>query len=198
VSAAWSNFKGTALSEGHKAFRSRFLPAVTDFLGDVIVYQRNRPEVWSAVRNALDQFATDNNTGPLGTIDRPLPVIGHSLGGVIAFDMAVAMDPPLYISKLITMGSQPSFFHVVDPRGETPPGVLPPYISGKKLPLPTTIGQWTSFWEPLDPFAFLVEEIFEGKVHDVEIEHLPDAGLYTHSDYWIHSSVHDQIGLFLD
>jgi hypothetical protein len=43
-----------------------------------------------------------------GTIDRPIKAIGHSLGGVILFDLAVSTSgPPIWLSHLVTLGSQP-------------------------------------------------------------------------------------------
>ncbi|MEU8728679.1 hypothetical protein AB0C68_04755 [Streptomyces tendae] len=59
--------------------------------------------------------------GP-GPPDRPVRVVAHSLGGVVAVDMATA-SAPLWTSSLLTFGSQAAFFHVCDPRG----GQLAPY-----------------------------------------------------------------------
>jgi hypothetical protein len=78
---------------------------------------------------------------------QPVDVLAHSLGGVITFDTATA-DQPLWIRQFVTFGSQPSLFHVCDPRG----GALTPY-AGAPVQLPQSIGAWTNLWEPLDPVA---------------------------------------------
>jgi surfactin synthase thioesterase subunit len=46
---------------------------------------------------------------------QPVDVLAHSLGGAITFDTATA-DQPLWIRQFVTFGSQPSLFHVCDPR----------------------------------------------------------------------------------
>lgn len=200
ITAAWTIFKGTALGGIQQTLRREWLPMMTEFLGDVIVYQRHRSEIQKIVRKALHRAATGRGVkvAQLGTKANPIAVIAHSLGGVISFDMATAADPPLYISKLFTMGSQPSFFHIADPRDDKKPPSLAPYRDGKKVKLPKTIKMWRNFWEPLDPFAFIATKVFEGNVHDIRIDHLQSSGLYTHSDYWDHRQVHSQIRSFLD
>jgi hypothetical protein len=108
--------------------------------------------------------------------------MAHSLGGVIAVDMATN-DEPLWIRRLITFGSQPSYFHVCDPRG----GALEPY-TGTPIQLPKSIGAWTNLWEPLDPLAFVAARVFrlhDGSLpKDKKVPHLASSGLWTHSDYW--------------
>ena len=61
----------------------------------------------TAFRATIDQVDPDLGRGP----ERPVRVIGHSLGGVIAVDIATA-DVPLWTRCLVTFGSQSPFFHV--------------------------------------------------------------------------------------
>ncbi len=119
----------------------------------------------------------------LGTSkEHPIDVLAHSLGGVVAIDMATATQL-LWVRRLVTFGSQPSFFHACDPRG----GVLEPY-SGVPVKLPPSVGSWTNLWEPLDPLAFAAARVFElyngSAPIDVEVPHLASSGIWTHSDYW--------------
>jgi hypothetical protein len=196
IGAAWTSFKGTALGGLQQDFRGKHLPQLTEFLGDIVVYQRHRSEVQDIVRKALTDYAEKNKLNDLGTEKRPLPVIGHSLGGVISFDMAVAGNPQLWISKLVTMGSQPAFFHVVDPRDDQSPPRVEKF-QGTRLKLPPTIGKWRNFWEGLDPFAFVANGIFDGD-YDIPVDHIAESGFYTHSDYWINATLHQQIKMFLE
>lgn len=102
-------------------------------------------------------------------------VIGHSLGGVIAVDMATANDP-LWTESLVTFGSQSPLFHVCDPRG----GQLRPYEDGARVALPASLGAWTNLWEPLDVLAFIAAKMF--RMHDgsapvdVPVAHLASSG----------------------
>jgi hypothetical protein len=168
------------LGQGLDTFiRRKAAPGFASFVGDVFVYQAHRAEIHERVRSALR--AAD---GDLGTEERPVAVLGHSLGGVIAFDLAVAGEPRLHTRPLITFGSQSPFFHVIDPRG----GDLTRFMPPDPLPLPPTIPRWINLWEPLDPLAFVAAKVFRlasGKAPtDLEVRHLASYGLWTHSAYW--------------
>ncbi|WP_396912884.1 hypothetical protein [Mycolicibacterium sp.] len=158
--------------------RTTLLPGITRAVGDILVYQRHRERIHDRLRSTID--AVDPRLGR--SADHPVDVLAHSLGGVVAVDMATA-DDPLWIRTLVTFGSQPSFFHVCDPRG----GQIAPY-SGLPVTLPRSIQTWTNLWEPLDPLAFAAAPIFalhDGSApSDAEIAHLASAGLWTHSGYW--------------
>ncbi|MGW0556691.1 hypothetical protein ACWDZ6_21200 [Streptomyces sp. NPDC002926] len=161
------------------ALRTRFGPATTRFLGDVLVYQRHRAAIQARVREQI--AAVDPRLG--ATPDHRVRVAAHSLGGVIAVDMATAQDP-LWISSLVTFGSQPSYFHLCDPRG----GQLTPYRPDTPVALPASLGRWTNLWQPLDVLAFAASRIFrlvDGTPPvDVPLPHTASAGLWTHSEYW--------------
>ena len=159
--------------------RHQLMPFLGRFLGDVFVYQRDREPIQRRCREAL------HRAGPeLSTKGKPVSVIAHSFGGVIMFDMAVASMPPFWIKHLVTFGSQPPLFHVLDPRG----GKMLPYQPGTPVNLPAAIQTWTNLWEPLDPLAFIAGKVFrllDSKTpEDQQVEHLASSGLWTHSVYW--------------
>jgi pimeloyl-ACP methyl ester carboxylesterase len=114
---------------------------------------------------------------------KPISVIAHSLGGVIAFDAATRSSDALWIDGFVTFGSQAAFFQVLDPRPS-----LPLYIPGRPIRLPETIERWTSLWEPLDVLAFAAGKVF--RLHsglaptDVRLVHDLHSGLATHGTYW--------------
>ena len=127
------------------------------FMADVITYQSQgrRALVHARMREVIDK-----ELGPeYGTEAKPVTVIAHSLGGVISFDMATAEHDALHIDNLITLGSQPGFFHLLDPR----PGLVPPF-DGDPVMLPGTIGRWTNIWDEYDVVAFGVGDLF--RLHD--------------------------------
>ncbi|SET47219.1 hypothetical protein [Geodermatophilus poikilotrophus] len=158
--------------------RSSAAPGVARFLGDVLVYQRHRAAIHARVRETVEKHGSG-----LGSRDRPVRVLGHSLGGVITLDLATGHNP-LWVSSLLTFGSQFSFFHAVDPRG----GLISPLTDGLPAILPPSVAAWTNLWEPLDLLAFCAAPVFrlhDGSTpRDVRVPHLASAGLWTHSAYW--------------
>jgi hypothetical protein len=171
------------------AMRSRFGPGTTRFLGDVLVYQRRQEAIHARVRQVIDEVCPDLGRGP----DRPVRVVAHSLGGVIAVDMATSAEP-LWTDSLVTFGSQAAFFHVCDPRG----GQLAPYAGGPPVRLPASLNRWTNLWEPLDVLAFAASKVF--RLHDgtapvdLPVDHPASIGVWTHSAYWRLPSVASVIG----
>ena len=127
--------------------------AVLPFLADVITYQSHgrRRLVHQRMRDVIDKELG----AEYGTAKRPVSVIAHSLGGVISFDMATAETDALYIDRFVTLGSQPAFFHLLDPRSARVPA-----YDGRPVMLPETIRAWTNIWDELDMLAFGVRELF--------------------------------------
>ncbi|WP_328549876.1 hypothetical protein [Streptomyces sp. NBC_00366] len=172
----------------NNALRTKFGPGTTRFLGDVLVYQRHREAVHARVRKCID--SVDPTLGR--TPDRPVRVVAHSLGGVIAVDMATAAVP-LWTSSLLTFGSQAAFFHACDPRG----GQILPYAGDQPVALPPSLARWTNLWEPLDMLAFVAAGVFQ--LHDgsapvdISVPHAASTGMWTHSSYWDLPSVASEI-----
>ncbi|MGW0557301.1 hypothetical protein ACWDZ6_24510 [Streptomyces sp. NPDC002926] len=169
----------TVAGRVNSGLRTRFGPATTRFLGDVLVYQRHRATIQARVREHI--AAVHPQLGQ--DADRPVRIVAHSLGGVIAVDMATA-DTPLWTSSLLTFGSQAAYFHLCDPRG----GQLPTYSDAAPATLPPSLARWTNLWQPLDMLAFAASRVFRladgSSPSDVPLPHTARAGLWTHSVYW--------------
>jgi hypothetical protein len=152
-----------------------------NFLSDIFVYQRHREVIISRVLDTLNQQAPG-----YGSQEQPINVVAHSLGGIIAFDAAISNESSLWIKKLITFGSQVAVMHLLDPRG----GRIEKFAQDQMVEVPPTIEDWINIWEPLDPLAFLVGEVFKlssgNNPKDIELKHLTSSGLWTHSIYWNH------------
>ena len=170
---------GAAAGRLNTHLRSTVGPRLTEVLGDVLVYQRHREEIQARVRAVI----ADVDPALGGDAEHPVDVVAHSLGGVIAVDMATA-EEPLWIRRLVTFGSQSPFFHVCDPRG----GVLTPFDGTGLIQLPPSLPAWTNLWEPLDVIAFIAAKIFQlpdgSSPTDRAVPHLASSGLWTHSAYW--------------
>lgn len=169
---------GLAAGQLNAYARQQLAPGVGRFTGDVLVYQHRSARIQARVREVIEQHAPG-----AGTAEHPVRLIGHSLGGVIAVDLAVAGDPPLWTAGLVTFGSQWPLFQVVDPRR---PAVAA--VDGTPVALPPSLGAWTNLWEPMDPLAFVAGRAFRlasGQApRDVSAAHLASSGLWTHSAYW--------------
>jgi hypothetical protein len=145
--------------------RDEASPRVARFLGDVFVYLYSGSS--SAKRNAIRQIlAKDINAAWLEAkaSDGNLILIGHSLGGVILYDMlrdsTSGLPPDLKAKLLITVGSQPGLFEEM--------GLVGPVVQAPgKVALPATIETWWNVYDPVDLLSFRCEPMFEG-VHDFE------------------------------
>jgi len=135
-----------------RGIRMRLTEWCVPYAADVLVYQsvRRRQVIQARVREVITE-----KMGPeAGTAAQPIHLIAHSLGGVIAFDLGVDEENPLYYQKLITLGSQPAFLHVMDPR----PGI--DEYHGEPVRLPATFGGWHNIWDDYDVIAYGVRDIF--------------------------------------
>lgn len=169
---------GQVLGDVNRNLRTTLAEPIGCFLGDILAYQRNQADI----QNRLWQTVCHKTPG-WGVEGKPISVLAHSLGGVIAFDAATRTEEPVWIDGLVTFGSQAAFFEVVDPRQS-----LPRYTSGKPIVLPKTIARWTNLWEPLDILAFAAGKVF--RLHsglnaiDIPTVHDFKSGLSTHGSYW--------------
>jgi hypothetical protein len=180
---------GTSAGQLNQLVRGKLLPFFSSGIGDAFVYQRHVRKVQARLNKQL-AVARKIDAG-YGTQAQPIDVVAHSLGGLIAFDAAVspAMRPNLWIRNLITFGTQVSAFEVFDHRGRGLPAYVPstPSTPPISVNLPTTIGTWTNLWEPMDPLAFRMKNVFKlaaGEIQEEFVPHLLSAGLWTHSAYW--------------
>ncbi|GAA3481733.1 hypothetical protein [Streptomyces yanii] len=184
---------GAVAGRVNHAVRSRFGPGTTRFLGDVLVYQRHRDAIHARIRARIDEVDPKLGRGP----ERPVRVVAHSLGGVIAVDMATAGEP-LWTERLVTFGSQAAFFHVCDPRG----GQLLPYSGHAPVQLPASLGRWINLWEPLDMLAFAASQVFQlsdgSNPVDRPVPHAASTGMWTHSAYWDLPDVATAIAVAMD
>lgn len=174
------SFTGQAIGIFNQAIRGALSTAVALTFGDVNAYRdsQNGPAIRKRVLDSLASASLDPKK-----ID---VVVAHSLGGLVALDMALAGE--LRIRHLMTVGSQPAMFHILKCLPH-----LKAFEPGKKSRLPSnTVDRWTNFWHPMDPLAFVTSKVFEladaSSPVDIEVEAplstIVKDKLWMHSVYW--------------
>lgn len=173
--------------------RRAVLPGASEGLGDLFVYVDRYEPIHQRLREVLAQVGDG-----WGTPDKPISILGHSLGGIIAFDAARSTPSPISIKRFVTFGSQSAVLHILDPNREVlafraAVQGLPPFNGRDKVRLPTTIGAWLSVWHAMDPLAFLAGTVFElsdgSPVVDERIEGQEGRWSNAHSCYWQHTDM---------
>jgi hypothetical protein len=136
--------------------RSSIMEVAADFVGDVMLYLARGAEVRRFVHSAIMQACALRPA-------EPLVLIGHSLGGVIAYeyatDPAFADRPP--IDLLVTVGSQVGLFaeygllQVVAPPIERGASAVAPITRGSDLRC-----AWLNVYDPDDFLSFPIGRVF--------------------------------------
>lgn len=132
------------------------------FLGDIFVYLSDRGtaetpgEIIAEVLAALQKAEAAKRPG-----DDKLIVIGHSLGGVIIYDILTYFRPALKFDVLASIGSQIALFEEMSLYRASKPGV-PPNPPEDLLPQPTGIAKWLNVFDTNDVFSFRAQGVFAG------------------------------------
>jgi hypothetical protein len=173
----------------YRTVRDRYLAAAAQFAGDIILYQRRQADIHARVWETLVREAPG-----WGIEGRPVHVVTHSLGGSVAFDIAVGGHPRLHIDRLVSCATTAPYFHVIgcSPHAEHTahadhdgPVILPPSIAA-----------WTNYFIPLDPWGYLAAPVFrlaDGSApNDIELrtgEREDRLARHGASHYWRHPAV---------
>lgn len=183
------------------------MPNVFRFAGDIAVYASHASQPVSPNPVPPGQLITDRVTLKLkelrkihgdewGTAKRPIPVVAHSLGALILFDLANNPKVDFAIDTMVSFGTQVSAIHLLEPRN--PP---PPFDGSTRLPIDrANIARWVNLWHPIDWLAFVMTGIFEpGPTSDPHITDIRldiDANLdvrNVHSSYWTSTKAANEI-----
>lgn len=133
------------------------------FLGDVFVYLKNRGTVTATgpivteVLQALRAAEAAKKTG-----DDKLIIIGHSLGGVIVYDILTYFAPDLKVDYLVTVGSQVGLFEEMSLYSRALPAGLPADPKKDRVPPNPNIAKWLNVFDTNDVFSFSAERIYHG------------------------------------
>jgi hypothetical protein len=132
-------------------------PLVAMFLGDVFRYLKDG-ELRTKIRAKVgaDLVAA----WAARKANERLILIGHSLGGVILYDMlsepqASGLPHDFKADALVTVGSQPGLFQELGLFDHTP---MPQ--AGVAVVGPVAAGMWINTFDPIDPFGFCATPMF--------------------------------------
>ena len=167
--SALGGWIGNATSDAVLRLKRRTLShGAALFLGDVFVYLRQR-EVAGAEGTRQRLFAPIiADLIKAAKIPRqpkePFVVVGHSLGGVLLYD--ILTDPPslqqitaevpeFRIDLWLTVGSQPGFFADLGLYSDKPRPTA-------KLKRPDCVSNWLNVYDFTDVFSFLCAPFFDG------------------------------------
>lgn len=143
--------------------RDKLNPAVARFVGDVFVYLRAgaaRTDIRQRVVTELLAARTDATAKA-----EPLVVVGHSLGGVILYDLltdpaGAGLPPGFSIDVLLTVGSQPGFFEELKLFAASDESI--PSLDHPLAEKPASFANWWNVYDPVDVLSFRCQGIFEG------------------------------------
>lgn len=161
--------------------RAQLMDPISDFVRDIAFYTQRGEEIRDYLAKEIRAHAQD----------RPVVVLGHSLGGIIAVDLLA--DPammrasaPLPVDLLVTVGSQAPLLFLLDalahlrPNGRTPPEPFLP---------------WVNVFNRQDLLSFCAGRVFPGSPEIVDTE--VDAGVpfpESHSAYWGRRELYEVLG----
>ncbi len=129
------------------------------FFGDVFVYldargDKNAPGAIPSV--ILGEIAQAMQDGPAG---EPLVIIGHSLGGVISFDLLSYFRPDITVDLFISVGSQVSHFEEIKRFKNSNASI--PSAQQKLATTPANIRHWINVFDEVDIFAYACDKVFD-------------------------------------
>jgi hypothetical protein len=150
------------------------------FVGDIFVY--------------LDKRGSPGQPGPipkvvLGAIQtarvqhphEPLVLIGHSLGGVILYDLLTSFVPDIPVAAFVTVGSQVGFFEELKLYRASDPAIGKP----NRVKRPPNIQRWINVFDPVDILSYRCSSIFNDVLdfqYDSHTHTLQAHGAYLEQD----------------
>jgi hypothetical protein len=161
IGLPWAIWRGRQI--GLQAFATVF--------SDALRYWSNRDAIQKDMVHSIDPSP--------GAVPR-VNVIAHSMGGVLAVDLAASGK--VHIDSLVTFGTPVSVAHILTPSRIG----LTPYVPGTPVTV-RNIGRWTNIWNKYDPVGLRMGKVFklaDGAPIDRQVS-VPTANpLAAHLAYW--------------
>ncbi len=136
--------------------------AASVFVGDVFKYlmcrgDKNQPGPIPSI--VLEALRTAN--AARSAADPKLILIGHSLGGVISYDLLTHFAPNLSVDAFVTVGSQVGLFEEMTLFKESR-DTTPPHPPQDRVKTPANVKMWLNIFDTSDVFGFRVDGVFDG------------------------------------
>lgn len=129
------------------------------FLGDIFIYLTTRDQTGpsSILADVLEKLREADAARTAG--DDRLVVVGHSLGGLLAYDALTYYLPDIKVDCFITVGSQVALFEEMTLCRSSLHDV-PKNPPSDRLPKPSNVGRWINVYDSNDVFSFRAEGVF--------------------------------------
>lgn len=167
---------------------------LTRFFGDVFVYLDSRgtvdkpgPIVAKILRD-IDE--ADRLRDQPEIQDTKLYIMGHSMGGVIAYDILSHFRPHLPIDALVTVGSQVAVFEEMKLFVQRDP-TKPENPALERVGRPDNVRCWINVFDTQDMLSFATEGVFSG-TRDFSFS-TGKPLLAAHSSYFTQPSFHQRL-----
>lgn len=171
------------------ALRSSINQSASMFIGDVLVYLRQREAsgvngpIASKVAGELDLAMKACNAN-----DPALIIIAHSMGGNIVYDLLSHQRTDLSCAVLVTVGSQVGVFAELG-LFQSVASPVNPIID--RVPKLGNVRRWINVFDPDDFLAFAAQEIFDGAE---DYRYSTGRGAFAaHSTYFVRPSFYDRL-----
>ena len=169
-------------------------------IGDTLIYRTPRGE--REIQYRLLRTILDVREG-LGATDprrpRYVSIIAHSLGSVIAYDVAAQLGgryrelvTGLGLSHFFTLGSPLALFSLLAYRN---PEESHYSERGVLLDRPDQSGEWLNFYDQQDVVAFLLERVYPpklntpGRHYTIQDIRVQTGTFHAHTNYWTNDDV---------
>jgi hypothetical protein len=161
-----------------RGLRTRAMPEMGHFIGDTMVYLNDRARFLDAFYSTAVTAMQESTT--------PLWIVGHSLGGVMAFDLC-CREPALPVARLATVGSQVGLFAEADLLEQRNAAA----VKNERRVVPENVGQWINVYDENDMLSYRTAGIFDRG----EDEEIPSGVLFpaSHLAYWDNATVYNRI-----
>ncbi len=174
-------------------YRDSLHTKLSTFVGDVLVYINERGDATNPGAIPRVVLGDLESASAERTQADPLIVVGHSLGGVILYDLFSGFlptrRPDLVIDVLVTVGSQVGLFEEIKQfrlRNDSVPGP-----GAARMPRPANVRRWVNIFDELDVLSFSAGKIF-ADVEDYDFSS-ETATLSAHSAYFLRSSFYHRL-----
>lgn len=167
--------------------RPAIAPGLARFLGDVFVYLHQQDKVAGPIRACVADAIREG--AALSTLEDPLVVVAHSMGGNIVYDLLSDELSGIQVPLLVTAGTQVSLFEELKLFRRSDPDV-PADGTSQKVSRPSNIARWINVFDYADVLGFSLGGVIDG-VEDHS--YVTGTLVKAHGQYFLQPSFHERI-----